>query len=245
MLIENGQFIMQGKSMDDPERIKNPEELIALVDRVGFLPLFANTVPGFSVEDMSYPGYWWSGDPERDPWEWRIAASAAESLVYGKFFERKAGFISRKWFPVFANYRRDGYDFDARWDDGLASRRQKKIMDEMPDGETRFSYEIKELAGFGKGGEKNFEGTITDLQMQGYLIVRDFRQKKRKKDGKGYGWHISVYSTPEAKWGREEIAAAYREEPADSFARILDFLKSLYPEAEEKQLKQIMKGLRA
>ena len=27
------------------------------------------------------------------------------------------------------NYRRDGYDFDALWDDEKASRRQKKIMD--------------------------------------------------------------------------------------------------------------------
>ena len=28
------------------------------------------------------------------------------------------GFISKKWLPVFANYRRDGYDFDALYEDG-------------------------------------------------------------------------------------------------------------------------------
>lgn len=27
--------------------------------------------------------------------------------------------ISPKWFPDFANFRRQGYDFDARYDDGL------------------------------------------------------------------------------------------------------------------------------
>jgi len=53
------------------------------------------------------------------------------------------------------------------------------------------------LAGFGKGGEKNFEGTVTGLQMGGYLPIRDFRQRLNKK-GQPCGWPISVYATPES-----------------------------------------------
>jgi len=34
-----------------------------------------------------------------------------------------------EWLPYYVNYRRNGYDFDARYQDGLASRREKKIMD--------------------------------------------------------------------------------------------------------------------
>ena len=34
-------------------------------------------------------------------------------VAYGKFFDKKAGFISLEWLPYFANYRRSGYDFDA------------------------------------------------------------------------------------------------------------------------------------
>ena len=58
------------------------------------------------------------------------------------------------WLPYFANYRRLGYDFDARWEDGLANRREKKIMDYYiqtdEDGDTVYSEEeidaiIKEL----------------------------------------------------------------------------------------------------
>lgn len=90
---------------------------------------------------------------------------------------------SGEWLPVFANYRRDGYDFDARWADELASRRQKKIMDlfmgENSDQEL-FSNAVKEQAGFGKGGEKNFEGTLTSLEMETYLVCRDFQQRKNK-----------------------------------------------------------------
>ena len=47
--------------------------------------------------------------------------------------------------------------------------------------EELFSYELKESAGFGKGGEKNFPGIVTELQMQTYLTVKDFRCKKNKK----------------------------------------------------------------
>ena len=84
--------------------------------------------------------HWLSENPDIDPWE---------------------------WLPCFVNYRRDGYDFDALWDDRKASIRQKKMMDlfaeENEDAEL-YSSEIKQNAGFGKEGEKGFEGTITNLQ---------------------------------------------------------------------------------
>ena len=49
--------------------------------------------------------------------------------AYGKFFENKAVFISKEWFPDFANYRRNGYDFDARFDDGLAAYKDKELFE--------------------------------------------------------------------------------------------------------------------
>jgi hypothetical protein len=91
-------------------------------------------------------------------------------IAYGKFFGRNAGFIARDFFPIFANYRRNGYDFDALFEDELASYRAKKIMDvfELDDenaGRQIMSSEVKELAGFGKGGgEKNFEGVLETEQ---------------------------------------------------------------------------------
>lgn len=49
--------------------------------------------------------------------------------AYGKLFAKKAGLVSREWYPNLANYRRNGYNFDARWDEGLAGYREKRIMD--------------------------------------------------------------------------------------------------------------------
>ena len=168
---KDGTWIMYGVSEDDPECLHTVDELIGYIEEVGFLPLFRNEIPGFSVEERTTEKYWLSEDPQRDPWVWREIIARRGDIAYGKFFHNKAGFISKKWFPYFANYRRAGYDFDARWDDELASFRQKKIMDlfmddridEESDAEFAaekldsmyntelFSFDIKKLAGFGKG----------------------------------------------------------------------------------------------
>lgn len=237
---EHGEWIMCGLEENDPRRIRTAEELIGYVNEVGFLPLFKNGVPGFSAEEHCAARYWWSGDEVNDPWEWRKELARSGKVAYGKFFDKKAGYISLEWLPAFLNYRRDGYDFDARWDDEKADRRSKKIMDCFENRSEIFSYELKELAGFGKGGEKNFDGAVTALQMQTYLTVRDFRYRLNKQ-GLPYGWGIAVYATPEAVWGDEPISAAYTEEPETSFVRIMEHLRELYPKAEEKVLKKLLK----
>ena len=129
MAKENGAWIMRGLDWDDPARIQSWQELIDWVDEVGFLPLFRNEADGFSAEENTSDLYWWSGDPEQDPWEWRQLIARSGRVAYGKFFGGKAGFISRAWFPHFANWRRDGYDFDARYEDGLARYQDKQVYD--------------------------------------------------------------------------------------------------------------------
>jgi len=138
------------------------------------------------------------------------------------------------------NYRRDGYDFDARYEDELASFRSKKIMDQFLVHEELFSNDLKEKAGFGKGGEKNFPGIVTDLQMQTYLVVKDFRQRKNKK-GQQYGWPIAVYCMPEQLWGYEMVTGAYKENPETSKERIINRVKEVFPWATEKQIRKLIK----
>lgn len=242
MANESGTWIMCGVSRDDPACIHTVEEAIAYINEVGFLPLFKNEIPGFSLEERTAGEDWWSGDPARDPWEWRERIAGSGQAAYGKFFDRKAGFISREWVPYFVNYRRDGYDFDALWDDEKASMRQKKIMDlfaeENADAEL-YSFEVKQNAGFGKDGEKNFEGTVTDLEMMMYLCMRDFRQRKNRK-GESYGWAIAVYSTPEHLWGYEYVTSAYPEDPAASWRRIAERMKAVCPGATEAQIHRVI-----
>lgn len=240
MANEGGTWIMYGVEEDDPCCIHTVEQLMEYIDEIGFLPLFKNDIPGFSVEERTVADYWWSGDVARDPWEWREIIARSGKVAYGKFFDKKAGFISKKWFPYFANFRRDGYDFDALWDDEKAPLRQKKIMDLFTEGGTElYSFEVKKLAGFGKDGEKNFEGTITNLQMQMYLCMRDFRQKKNKA-GESYGWPIAVYAKPEQLWGYEYATSAYGETPQASANRVLQYMQEIYPIATRTQIRKVL-----
>ena len=213
-------WIMKGLPLDDPLRIRTAAELANWVEEIGFLPFFAGEVPGFSAEEHVAAEYWWTGEKALDPWEWREVIAAEHRVAYGKFFDGRAGFISRQWLPVFANARRNGYDFDGKWQSGGASRREKA------------------LAGFGKGGEKNYPGVLTGLQMQLYLVIGGFRRRENKR-GEAYGMAVSVLQAPETIWGYEALSAAYREDPADSWQRIYDHVKARFPADEAAILRLI------
>lgn len=228
MANENGEWIMHGLAWDDPARLKTWKDMLRRVNEIGFLPLFKNSVPGFSVEEQVSDLFWWTGDPAQDPWEWRAIIARTGEVAYGKFFDKKAGFISKEWFPHFVNWRRDGYDFDTRWEEQLASYRSKKIMDCFPHGEALPSHDLKKLAGFGKGGEKNFDGVITELQMQSYLVIRDF-QRRQNKMGIPYGMAVSVFSTPEALWGYAHVTSAYCCAPVESQKKIQEQIQRFFP----------------
>lgn len=240
-----GTWVMQGMDWDNPNRIKTYRELISLINETGFLPLFKNEIEGFSAEEHTSPLYWWTGDKEQDPWEWREIIAGTGEVVYGKFFGRKSGFISREWLPVFANFRRDGYDFDARWDDGLANIRHKRIMDcfekDSDEGSGEYTgLQLKRLAGFGKDGYKNFDGIITDLQMQTYLSIKEFRRKRNKK-GQEYGMPVCIYCRPEDLWGYDMVSGSYNEEPLASKEKIYSRMRELYPDADEKAVDRLLR----
>lgn len=256
MEVINGVWCMEGISSRSKGCVKNSDKLLEVIEEVGFLPLFSNNIKGFSVENMTDPSRWWTGDSDRDPWEWRIVLTRTGKVAYGKFFGGRAGFISRKWFPYFTNYRRAGYDFDALYDDGKAGYREKLLMDlfvpagmDMWDVNVRsleskgcsselYTFEMKEKGGFGKGGEKNFEGILTKLQMQTYLVAKDFRPRLNKK-GKEYGWPVAVMTPPEYLWGYKHVTGRYKETPEESFAKITDQIRKHF-DADEKAVKKII-----
>lgn len=240
---EAGEWIMYGVKWDDPECIHTVEEAIAYINEVGFLPLFKNDIPGFSMEERTTPEYWWCDIPEKDPWLWRAIIAGKHDIVYGKFFDKKAGFISKKWLPVFANYRRDGYDFDALYEDGKAPLKHKRIMENFMEGNEDteiFSSELKKLAGFGKDGYKGFEGAVTGLMTQTYLCNCDFKKRVNKK-GSEYGWDVAVYSSPEHLFGYDYVTSRYKDTPQESWRQIVEHMHEIYPIATDGQIRKLLK----
>lgn len=128
---------------------------------------------------------------------------------------------------------------------GLASRREKKIMDffisEDEEGNSVYkddrilSTDLKKMAGFGKGGEKNYPGIITGLQMQTYLVITDFKRRKNKR-GEEYGMAVSIMLSPESIWGYDKMTAAYKETLKESWNRIYEHVKEMYLEAQDADI---------
>ncbi len=220
------------------EYLRCHEDVIAMTEKLGFLPFFANKIPGFSVEEHTPRELWFT---ETDgPWEWKGPVARTKKCLYGKFFGGKAGFISPEWFPDFANYRRDGFDFDSRYESGLASRKDMDVYDTVSRYKTLLSKKLKSLCGYSRGGEKGFDGVITRLQMQTYLCIADF-EYMRDKFGNQYGWGVARYSTPEELLGYEAVTSAYSREPSESLERILEHLKKVLPQADGQQLYRMIK----
>ena len=141
--------------------------------------------------------------------------------------------------PDFANYRRDGYDFDARYDDGPASRKDKTVYDTVADHGALLSKELKRFCNYVKGGNTGFDTVITRLQMQAYLTVGDFVYMQDKY-GKPYGWGVAKYTTPEALFGYDFVTSAYGREQEESRARIIAHLESILPGVNEKQILKLI-----
>ena len=178
---------------------------------------------------------------QRCGWAVGVAELARRGeAAYGKLFSRKAGLVSRAWYPDLANYRRDGYDFDARYEDGLASRREKRLMDVLLQEGPTLSKDLKRLAGFGKSGLKGFDTAITNLQMQTYVTVHSF-EYLRDKHGKPYGWGVARYAVAEDVLGAEVTQSAYDRSPEESKARILEHLRQLWPGVSEDDLEKLIR----
>ncbi len=211
--------------------LRSAEDLHALVQELGFLPFFVNDVKGFSIEEHTPVDLWFTS--EEGPWEWKGQVLRMGNCVYGKFFNGKAGFVSRKWFNDFANFRRDGYDFDSRIDDGLkVEMADQNIYEELLKQKSVISKLIRQRTGYwGKEGKSGFDAIMTRLQMQTYAITCDF-EYETGKNGKPYGWGLARYTTPEAYLGRTFINNVYKRTPEESFYRMFDHLKKELPEAE-------------
>ena len=217
--------------------VRSKQDLIDAVRSFGIVPLFRNSIPGFSVEEHVSPEVWFAGGD--GVWEWKGPVIRESGCAYGKLFEKKAAFVSAEWYPDLANYRRDGYDFDARWDEGLAPRGDKDLYDLIEANGPVLSRRLKRLGDYGKTGRKGFETTVTRLQARCYVVVSDFVYEQDRL-GRPYGWGVAAYATPERLFGAPFADAVYRREPRESRARLLAHLRGLLPGADEAELARFL-----
>jgi hypothetical protein len=108
---------------------------------------------------------WHAGNPDTDPWEWRMRVlDERNDIAYSKVFFRKAGFITKEWYPYFLAARRKGLTFAETYADGVISREAKRIYEVQSEGIPVPLHALKQLAGFGKEDKSKFERGLVELQ---------------------------------------------------------------------------------
>ena len=223
--------------------IRTMEDMARMVEQYGFLPFFPCNIPGFSIEEHTAREIYFKKDVD-GPWEWKGPVIRRTRAAYGKFFFGKAGFVSKELFPHFANWRRDGYDIDARFNDGLARTRDLKLVQTLERIGPSLSKTLKTEAGYssrkGEGGLKGFDSAITRMQEQCYIITSDFVYM-RDRNGKEYGWGVAEYSTPEHFMGESFRANVYNCTPKESYEILFEHLRDILPGANEEDIRQFLK----
>lgn len=217
--------------------IASKEQLEKAALRFGMLPFFANRITGFSVEEMAAPGMLF-GETRDDYgcWEWKGPVILEQTTAYGKFFNRKAGFVSLEPLPDFLNYRRDAYPV-------RPDSTEEMILDIIRENEGMTSTDLKRMV-FGSSSRKrkpedlveameyarpkrhSLEGPLQRLQMGGRLLIADFEYKYTASGGR-YGWGVAVYSTPEI-WFERRFEVSDRT-PSESFDFLVDSLSAKLP----------------
>lgn len=212
---------------------------------LGFLPFFRCGIPGFSIEEMIAPDYWFTD--EEGAWEWKGPIIREGHCAYGKFFNRKAGFVSREWLPDWINYRRSRH---------LAPNEDAAALDDvvmqtiLVEG-TATIQELRRMLGFARGrgrrtaadpesefpeDEKiSLDPILTRLQMEARLVIADFEYNVDRR-GNTYGWGIARYTAPESLYGPQTAGCT----PAESFDRIYGHFRRLFPEAPDRALRKLI-----
>ena len=210
--------------------------LMAYIQEVGFLPLLRSGVYGFSAEEVVaddcryvvFPDGGW----DWPLWKWKGTIVTEGNCVYGKFFDKKAGFISREWWPDFFNYRRSKHLIPAE------GSIEETILLTLQEQGSLITRELRAACGFdGPRMRSKFDGFVTRLQMGCYIVTEDFVYPT-DKHGREYGWGWSLLTIPETLFGRD--ACMTDNTPEASYRRLTEHLRKILPDATDKQIQKLI-----
>lgn len=211
----------------------------------GFLPFFRCGIPGFSIEERTAPEYWFSD--EEGPWEWKGPVIREGHCAYGKFFNKKAGYVSLEWLPHLANYRRS-----RRYAKDEDTAALDDVVLQTIDAEGGATVkELRRLLGFaGRRGRRRESGLVDLMSVEGKIsldpiltrlmmgmrvVIADFEYNV-DRHGRPYGWGVARYTVSERLYG--SLAAGCT--PEESRERLLAHFRRLLPGAPERKIALLM-----
>lgn len=88
--------------------IDSPESMAAAIRKAGIIPFVHNTVPGWSIRELTAPGCWFTDEDVEvlGPWDWKIEVLREGDITYSKCISNKAVFATVECFRHLMNWRR-------------------------------------------------------------------------------------------------------------------------------------------
>ncbi len=217
--------------------IHNATELMDYIQQVGFLPLLDSGIAGYSADEAVDPDCRYvlldDGGWDWPLWDWKGPIVTESDCVYGKFFNKKAGFVSRSWWPDLYNWRRHSHPAPS------PGSIEETILMTLREHGSMITRDLRRACGFTEPKMRSrFDGYVTRLQIACRIVTEDFVYPQ-DKHGKRYGWGWALLSTPEQLLGKE--ACHCDRTPEESLARMLDHLRRLLPRASEQQITKLIK----
>lgn len=234
--------------------IERQEQLERLIQEWVFLPFFKNGIRGFSIEELTPPELLFGDEVEKGPWQWKGPIIGNWESAYGKFFQKKAGYVSLEWLPDFMNWRRSQYPL------GKEAADARRIHEVLVANESMLSKQLKVASGFtlsrkrvavnpdnpsapieNKRNGMAFDALIAQLQMGTHVCIADFEYLVSKK-GEPYGWGVARYCTPEAMYPelfplKESVEG---RTPMQSRKRIVSHLQTLLPDVDKNLIEKLI-----
>ena len=230
--------------------IQNYNDFVETLLNVGFSMGGGNSEGIYSVIPWGWnepPPYdtpikWHTGDPDTDPWEWRIRVlDERKDIAYAKLFFKKSGYIAKDWYPYFLAARRGNKGFEEAYADGGISHFAKRIYDVVLTNDILPLPAIKQLAGFEKEDKSGFDRALTELQMKMFLTMCGQQQKLSQK-GEEYGWSSTVFCTTEDFWPSDVFEKAAAIRPEEAAAAITEQVFRLNANADKKKIIKFIYG---
>lgn len=231
--------------------IKSYADFISALLKAGFTMGGPNNEGVYSIISWSWdeappydtPVRWHTGDPETDPWEWRMRVlEERNGIAYSKLFFKKSGFITSEWYPYFLAVRRRNLSFDEAYQDGTLSHESKMIFDVIREHGAVPLHTLKSLSNLDRKENKSrFDRALTELQMR-MFITMCARKQKQSQSGEEYGWFSTVFCAAEDFFDTPVFQKAATLKDEEAFSAIRKQVLFLNPNANRKNIEKFIRG---
>lgn len=251
--------------MNPVRPIDSPEAMVAAIRHFGILPFFRCGVPGWSVEELTAPGCWFSDEEDTflGPWDWKIDAVREGDIAYGKFLGGKAAFATVEWYRELMNWRRSQPRYKmaegGRYRATTAHDKLMKRLAPVALGAIREAgaLEARELRLICSANEKApvkknvMDNVIQFLQMGTWTVIGDFERVYRGPELTYRGWQRASNTTPDELFAAPVLPLASSSlpvadplatalTPAASRAKLIVHIREFFPEADHKVLEKLV-----